>query len=313
MSAPVVTAPGFYPAFTEDQYHADPAPKPSMSSGIAATLLVGTPSQARHKHPRLNPGLEIEDNRKFDLGNVAHELVLGRGPGIVPLDYEDWRKKEAQQARDAAIADGKQPCLLKVYEQAQEMHAALRTQLGDDPENHDAFTNGVGEEALFWKAQTPMGQMWMRQLTDWRMTGRPAIYDYKTFAGERGADPEAFVKHIVGQGKDVQDPHYSRGLAAVLGIPVEEVVFRFVVQDPKPPYNVVVVELDAQTKEWSNQRWQWAVNRWAMCAASGAYPGFPSRTHYIGAPGWAQTQWEQKLIAEEMREAIEQRELEAAE
>lgn len=307
---PEVTAPGFYPDFTEDQYHADPAPRPSMSSGIAATLIVGTPAQAKHKHPRLNPELELDDSTKYDLGNVAHELVLGRGPGIVPLDYGDWKKKEAQEARKALIEQGKQPCLLKVYEQAQAMHLALRVQLGDDPENSDAFTNGVGEEAAFWKAQTPLGQMWMRQLTDWRMTGRPAIYDYKTFAGERGADPEAFVKHIVGQGKDVQDPHYSRGLAAILGIPVEDVVFRFVVQDPKPPYNAVVVEFDAQTKEFAHKRWDYAVKKWAMCAASGIYPGFPARTHYVGAPGWAQVQFEQKLIAEEMAEEIERRDRE---
>jgi hypothetical protein len=143
------------------------------------------------------------------------------------------------------------------------------------------------------------------------MTGRPAIYDYKTFAGERGADPEAFVKHIVGQGKDVQDPHYSRGLATLLQIPVEEVVFRFVVQDPKPPYNAVVVELDAQTKEFATKRWEYAVRKWAFCAASGEYPGFAPRTHFVGAPTWAQTQWEHKLIAEEMLEEIEKRDAEA--
>lgn len=310
MSAPV-TAPGFYD-IAEDAYHADPAPTPSLSSGIASTLITGTPRQARHKHPRLNPGLELVDERKYDLGSVAHELVLGRGKGIVALDYADWRTKAAQADREQAIAAGKQPCLLSVYEQALEMRDALFAQLQADPENADAFTNGVPEQAVFWKEQTPFGQMWMRALIDWRMNDRPAIYDYKTFAGEKGADPEAFVKHIVGAGRDVQDPHYSRGLAAALGVPLDEVVFRFVVQDPKPPYNAVVVELDAQTKEWSHARWQWALRRWSQCAATGEWPGFAPRTHYVGAPGWAQAQWEQRLIADEMLDAVQQRDAEAA-
>jgi hypothetical protein len=306
-----VTTPGFY-SFGEAEYHADPAPTPSLSSGIASTLITATPRQARFKHPRLNPTLEQEDNKKYDLGTVAHELVLGRGPGIVPIEADDWRTKAAQAARDEAIEAGKQPCLMKVYEQAIEMRTALFDQLQADPDNRDAFTNGVPEQTVLWKEQTPFGQMWMRALIDWRMSDRPAIYDYKTFAGEKGADPEAFVKHIVGAGRDVQDPHYSRGLAAVLGVPLEDVVFRFVVQDPKPPYNAVIVELDAQTKEWSHGRWQWALNRWSMCAATGEWPGFAPRTHYVGAPGWAQAQWEQRLIADEMLDAVQQREAEAA-
>lgn len=301
-----ITEPGFHD-IGEDAYHADPAPVPSLSSGIAATLVVGKPRQAWFKHPRLNPDLEPEDNNKYDLGNVAHELVLGRGPGIIVIDAEDWRKKDTQLLRDAAIAEGKQPCLAPVHEKAVAMRKALFEQLADDPDNHDAFTDGFGEQACFWKEQTPMGQIWCRSLIDWRMRDRPAIYDYKTFAGERGADPEAFVRHIVAQGKDVQDPHYSRGLAAVLGVPVDDVVFRFVVQEPKPPYLVSIVELDAQTKQWSAGRWRWAADRWALCMATGEWPGFAPRTHYVGAPGHAQTQWEQRLIAEEQREALDAR------
>lgn len=301
-----ISEPGFYD-IDEAAYHADPAECASLSSGIAATLIVGTPRQARYKHPRLNLDLEDVDNKNFDLGNVAHELVLGRGPGMFVIDAEDWRKKETQEKRAAAIKVGRQPCLVGVYDTARAMEAALREQLADDPDNHDAFTGGFAEQACFWREQTPMGQTWCRSLIDYRMRDRPTIYDYKTFAGERGADPDAFVRHIVGQGKDVQDPHYSRGLAMVLGVDVEDVVFRFIVQDPKPPYLASVVELDAQTKAWSAARWQWALRRWSRCLSSGEWPGFAPRTHYVGAPGYAQTQWEERLIAAEQMEALDAR------
>lgn len=297
-----VTTPGFYD-HDEATYHADPCVEPSLSSGIAAQLVIGTPSQAKHKHPRLNPDFEVEDQTKYDLGNVAHELVLGRGKGIRVIDAEDWRKKATQEERDEILAAGGTPCLAPVYEKAAAMRAALFEQLACDAENREAFQpdKGKPEQALYWQHRPLHAPrlIWCRALLDWRVTDRPVIYDYKTFAGEKGADPEAFVKHIVSAGRDVQDPHYSSGLAAELGLSIDDVVFRYVVQEPKPPFNAVVVELDAATKAFAHERWTYAVEKWAQCRAADQWPGFPPRTHYAGAPGWAQAQWADKMLAEE--------------
>lgn len=304
---------GLYAGMREADYHADPAPLPSLSSGVASAFLTGTPASARLKHPRLNPDLELDDNRSYDLGSIAHELVLGEGRGIVVIEAEDWRTKAAKEERQRALADSKQPCLRPVFEKALAMAQALQVQIAADPENRDAFaaSAGISEETAVW--QDPATGLWMRARFDRRMTNRPAIYDYKTFAGERGADPEGFVRHIVAQGRDVQDPHYSTGLSVLLGVPLDEVVFRFVVQEPEPPYLIAVVELDAQTKEWSQSRYAYALNRWSRGMEFGDWPGFAPRTHYAGAPAYAQTQWEQRLIAEEMLAAVEAREAEAAE
>ena len=305
-----IVSAGFH-ALTAEQYHADPAPRPSLSSGCAATLVTGQPKEAWWGHPRLNPDFEEEDDKKFDLGTVAHALILGKGRDIVAIDADHWRKADAKAARKAAIEDGKQPCLLRVYEQAEAMRTALLDQLADDAENHDAFDPAAGESEVcaFWQESTPFIPIWCRSMMDRRMIGRPTIYDYKTFDGERGADPEGFIKNIVGQGKDVQPPHYSAGLAAVLDIPVDEVRFCFIVQCPKPPYLVSVVELTPYHREWSHDRWIYARDRFASCLSADHWPGYPARTHHVNPPGWAEKQWEERLLSEEMLQRVQEREL----
>ncbi|HEV2079417.1 MAG TPA: hypothetical protein VGR19_05920 [Allosphingosinicella sp.] len=296
-----VTAPGFYD-LTPAQYHADPAPKPSLNSGVAAKLLTETPKTAWFSHPRLNPEFQEQDEKKFDLGSVAHELLLGKGAGIEVLDFPNWTTKAAKEARAEAVANGLQPCLVDLYEKAQAMVAAARVQLGDDPENFDAFTNGRGEVAVLWQEQTAPGKMWMRGQLDWFMDDQQRIYDYKTFAP--GADPENFIKYLVRGGKDIQDPFYSRGVASVLDVDWEAITFRFVVQHPEPPFLLSVVEIESQGRQWSYDRSQWAIDKWADCAVKQQYRGFVPRTHHVGIPTWSQMEWEDRRRADELAEQM---------
>lgn len=238
-NAPAITGWGFVEINAED-YHADPAPRPSMSSGLLAKVVTGTIAEAKETHPRLTPSDEPEaDNKKYDLGTVAHTMVLGKGREIVVVNEGDWKKKAAQEERKAAFAAGHQPCLVEVFERSQAMRTALFEQLADIKGEEDTFSpeRGVAEQAGFWQEQTPLGKMWGRALYDWRHTGRLVIRDYKTYAGQLGADPDGFIKGLISTGKDIQDPWYSRGMAAIIGqqtgetIPWDAVDFKFIVQE----------------------------------------------------------------------------------
>ena len=296
-----ITAPGFYDIDAE-AYHADPAPKPSLSSGLLARVVSETVAAAHESHPRLNPpepDEEEADEKRFDLGTVAHTLVLGRGRQIVPVDAKDWRGKDAKQARADARELGSTAVLLHQYERAMAMREALFHQLADIPSEQDTFCEdvGVAEQAAFWQQPTPMGQMWCRSLIDWRRTDRLVIRDYKTWAGEKGADPDGFVQGLLRTGKDVQDPFHSTGLAALHdGAEWEDVDFAFIVQDPSPPYLVSVVKLD--DRRWHYERMRWAIDRWAAAAAANLWRGFVPETHYVTPPAWAKIQWEQRMLRE---------------
>lgn len=302
-----LAGPGFYTDVAEADYHADPAPSPSLSSSLAATLLTETPRHAWFNHPRLNPDFEPVDNKKYDFGSVAHALLLGRGAEIAVIDAADWRTKAAQAERDEAIAAGKQPCLVEQYSRAEEMALAARAQLALDPENGDAFTDGDAEAVMLWREDWGDGApIYCRAMADWVMKDRRRIYDYKTFAGENGADPEAFIKHIVRAGRDIQDPFYSRGLAALEGVDPSEISFRFVVQEPKPPYLLSVVEIEPISREWSAERAEFAIRLWGRCIGRGQWPGFVPRTYNVGVPAFAQMAWEDRRRSLELGEAVHQ-------
>ena len=134
---------GFH-QISEEAYHADPASSPSLSSGVLSKVVGSTLAEARWAHPRLNPLYESEDSTKFDLGSVAHTLLLGKGQEIAVIDAGDWRGGDAKKARATAIGQGKQPCLIGVFEEAEGMAARAREQLADDPDNRDAFTDACG-------------------------------------------------------------------------------------------------------------------------------------------------------------------------
>lgn len=299
-----ISANGFYDMKPE-VYHADPCARPSLSSGIISTIVTDTLADAKWKHPRLNPVLEEEDNTRFDLGSVAHELLLGRGSGIVIIEADDWRKKDTQEQRDEALKAGKQPCLSKVYEQASEMVAAARAVLGQDEENADAFTNGVAEQVAIAALPTMHGDLMCRAMIDWRMIERPTIYDYKTFAP--GADPDGFVKYLFREGRDVQDPFYSMVTAAVLGIDWRAVEFRYVVQSPKPPYVLSVIELDEQARAFAHERTQWAMDQWALAGRAGVWWGYRPRTHYVAPPSYEMMNWAAKRAADELADGLDMR------
>lgn len=307
-----VTGPG-YVEMDADIYHADPAPKPSLSSGFLATIVTETVAIARQGHPRLGPVLTPQEaekakqknrNKKFDLGSVAHTLVLGKGREIVPVDAADWKTKAAQVARDEAFDEGKTPCLAHVLETATAMRVALFEQLAEIKGEEDAFQQiegqTVAEQAGFWQEQTEAGKIWCRQLCDWRRTDRLVIRDYKTFNGQSGADPDAFVKHLTGMGKDIQDAHYSAGYAAIASLESGEVVpwdavdFKFIVQDPNPPYLVSVVALN--DRPWHFERRHWAIDRFAAAAKASVWRGFEPKTHFVDVPAWARTAWEMRMI-----------------
>src|SRR5258708_191113 len=87
-------------------YHADCSPEPSLTQSIAKILLNYSPAHARHAHPRLNPDHEPDDSTKYDIGNIAHRLILGLGRELEIVPGDDWvkdRKAKSLMREDARL------------------------------------------------------------------------------------------------------------------------------------------------------------------------------------------------------------------
>lgn len=278
-----------------ERYHADPCPAPSLSSSLIQTITTLSPLHAMHMHPRLAPEERKPEpwSREMSIGSAAHLLALGKGPRVAFLDFPDWRKKEARDARDAAIAEGK--IVMKAIDRArvEDMNTALREQLARH-EAVDAFMLGAGraEMTLIWRER----ELWCRALVDWLPNDPEGwIYDYKTTS--QVGEPWAFARRIPTLGYDIQAAWYLRGAAHARDKKPRG--FRWVVQETEPPYAVAVIEAGESTLHLGTEKLRRAMALWERCLRHGQFPGYPTHVVRADAPAWAAYQWDERKAVDE--------------
>lgn len=271
-----VIAPGVYDDLPAEAYHADPA----LSSTGARTLLPpGCPAKFRYEQLHGRPS-----KREFDLGTAAHRLVLGDGPDLVCMDYDDWRTKAARAEADEVRAAGGVPLLPPEYDQVQAMADAIRRH----PIAGPLFTPGTGrpEVSLFWEDRTTGVRR--RARLDWLCEPaagrRLVVSDYKT---TRSAAPEALAKAVADYGYHQQGAWYLDGVHAC-GLASNGAAFVLIAQEKAAPYLVTVVELDPMALRIGAAKNRRAIHIYRDCVASGHWPGYGDTPHLISLPTWAE-------------------------
>jgi hypothetical protein len=289
-----ITKPGRYKMAAED-YHADPVAVPSLSSSIAKLLIGQTALHAWTAHPRFNPGAEEENEARFDRGKACHILVLGDEERFqVVTGFDDWRKKEAQERRAQARANGLIPLLEHQMMAAREMHAAFLAQISQHRDSADIFTGGECEQTLVWKESVRDGEVWCRSLLDYLPADphRQAFGDYKTL--DANVNPDTLQRYAFSAGWDMQDAFYRRGIQKALG--VEDPAFKFVVQEATPPYSLVIVDFPPEAKQYADAKVDEALDLWAYCIKTGNWPGYPAFTCTLEVPPWIGGEFEARKV-----------------
>lgn len=274
---------GVYLGVASADYHADPAPKPSLSSGIVRTLLQKSPLHAFSRHPRLAERPAAEHKEAFDLGSLAHALLLHDERNFEICEENDWRTKAARETRERAYAEGRIPILARQFEDTREMVGSCLEQLSEH-ECGDAFNGGNAEVTLIW--QEPCG-VWCRARPDWLPENRDhriTFYDYKTTASP--AHPDRYQRTAFDFGLDIQAAWYSRGIRATLGVDAR---CRFVVQEREAPWAISVIEMSPAAIALADAQIERAIEIWRQCLAAGIWPGYPARVHYVEPPAWYET------------------------
>ena len=282
-----VTEPGLYRMHAET-YHADPCPEPSLSRSVAVKVLHKTPRHAWLAHPKLNLNFEEEHSDKFDLGSVAHTLLLNQGRTMEVLDYPDFRTKVAKEARDEARAGGKTAILFKDYERAVQMTEAARQQVGRINGCETAFLKGEAEIVIAWQDKDGI---WCRTMVDWMQKPdgrRIVVYDYKTTGTD--ANPEVLGRHLLNLRLEMQFGFIERAIRTVVD-PELKVDFRFVVQETEPPYMLSVVDFDEQAKCMGQKKTAAAIALWHRCMTENHWPGYPRQICTLETPGFISNPW----------------------
>ena len=285
--------PGLYTGIAPADYFADPAPQPSLTQSLAKIILDRSPLHAWYAHPRLNPDFVDDDATKYDVGNIAHTLLIGRGKTIEVLeDFDDWRTKAAKEQREAAAAAGRLAVLPKHFAKADRMVSSARTQLAQRG-LEDLFTEGHGEVVLLWQED----HIWLRQMIDWLTPDRMTFCDFKTT--EQSASPVKLDAKMWNDGWHIQAAMAERGLDAMDPTSHGRRDYLFVVQEAAPPYLLTVARICEAPLTIARKQLQWAVDRWTECQANNVYPGYPLETVEPAMPGWAEQQWLSREIDEE--------------
>ena len=263
--------PGIY-TMSDEKYHSDPCPEPSLSRSLAHILLSKSPQHMLLAHPRLNPDYEPLDRKEFDFGKAAHDYFLCGGSKIAVLDFPDWRTNASKDAREAALAKGLLPVLAEKFEKVENMTRTIRPQIAKHPLHSGAFSIGKAEQAIFWQE----GTVWCRAKLDF--VGEDGwLDDYKT---TEVSSPHEWVKGAAfDSGDDLQAYVYMRGYEAATGIQVKGV--RFWVQETKPPHCLYLAICHAEVLERAAKKWEYAVRRFKECLEKAEWPAYAGQTFTI--------------------------------
>jgi hypothetical protein len=279
-----------------DQYVGDPAPdhfegvRASLNASIAKTLLAESPLHAWTSHPRLNPHHETSDPTKFDIGRVAHKMVIeGNEDGIVVVDANDWRTKAAKEEREAAIDAGKIPVLEDQYIEVKQMVLAARQFIAATDELRALMHEGVAEQVWMWEESPGIV---CRCRPDWWSPKNRTVVDYKTTAAS--AHPARWSQSTMQQiGADIQGAMYRRALRAK-GVHLGAQIF--LVQETTAPYACSAIALTETAFSIAEDKLQTALDLWTKCLGANQWPGYPQRIAWADPPAWAAAQWEEAKV-----------------
>jgi hypothetical protein len=283
-----VTEPGLY-RMTAAQYHADPCPAPSLSSGAIRKMLERTPRHAYCEHPRLGGQRDESGSPAMTLGTVVHALILGAGRDFIVIDADNYRTKAAQEARDAAAAQGLTPIIRDQYEKARAMAASAQRELNQLPLVGDALVAGRPEIVAIWRE----GDIWCRSMMDLCPTaidsdGWWTIYDLKTT--QMALDPNTIARHLVSSGYDIQSAWYCRGLERLPG-PTARVRFRFLFVESDSPHLCAAFTPSGEMQTTGEQKVFAGLSIWQRCLTTGIWPGYSTEVLRLEPPKFMETQW----------------------
>jgi hypothetical protein len=281
-------------------YHEDPCVQPSLNVSTIKELLGASPRHAWLQHPKLNKELVVDKaSRVKDLGSAVHELLAGKGRGIVQVELTDkvtgikspamdYRTNAAQEVRDKAVADGFVPILPRDYVRAQRIADAVRLKCRRVPGMRNTFSHhvGHGEVIAVWRDRAGC---WGRTMIDWWGPTDIDLVDVKTTT--LGLSDDEISRKIERDGLDIQEAWIRRGIAHLNPELEPRIRFRFILVEQEAPHGCRVVELPRDTVNVAKRKVHIAACQFATCLAHNHWPEYPDEITTIGPPEWADRRW----------------------
>lgn len=270
---------------TEEAYHADPCPSPSLSASCAKTVIGKTLLHAWRDHPQSPYKTKDRSSNRSDRGSAAHAVLFG-GRSIVQIEADTWQTKAAKEARDNAREAGHIPLLAREYPYIEEMVEIAGPRF-------DALHGGepLCEVTAIWRAASGG---WRRGRMDSLSPDRRRIVDYKTT--EAAVDALTCEKRLFSEGYHIQAAAYVEAVETLHPELMGRVEFVFQWQEQKPPFALsppIVVSEAAM--ELGRQQWERAGMMWDRAVKANHFPGYTDQPHTACPPPWELTRWEERM------------------
>jgi hypothetical protein len=285
-----IDKPGIYRGVAEPDYRNDPCPEPSLTQSLVKVLIERAPKHAWTQNPRLNPQFEDDDDTKFDVGNVAHRLILGRGKDYEVIQFDDWRTKAAKEARENAAANSKIAILEKDFTRACDMADAARKQLAKH-EDRDAFTDGDAEVMIAWQENG----IWFRSLIDWLHTDLRTIDDYKSSG-------MSMAPHVIGiraetAGWHVQAAFIERGLDVLDPAGAGRRRFRFIGQETDEPHALTSMHMNEYWLTMGRKKVEAGIALWLPAIKNNYWRDYGTAAVVPDYPSYKEKAWLERELA----------------
>jgi len=275
---PLELGPGIYYDVPEEQYHADPCARPSLSVSIAKALVLRSPLHAWLQHPRFG-AVHTDASNTMDRGSVVHSLLLGRGRDVVVVECDDWKSPKKRAERDAHRSKGRIAVTRKLYGEAIETANVLRAKLAE----RGYHLRGKSEVTIIWEEQAESGRsvLCRGRLDHWEILH---LLDLKI---TEDANPLTLQRgHITRMGYDIQRAAYTSGVEKLRPDLLGRTDFTFLFCEPEPPNCITPVRCAGTLRELGELKWRRAVNMWDRCLAANKWPEYTEDTVFAEAKPW---------------------------
>lgn len=246
------------------EYHAHR----SLSATGAKTIVLDSPAHYKWE--------VLDGNRQhkpaFNIGTAVHAEVLGTDDGIDVLDFDSWRTKAAQAARDESHGAGRTPVLASDVA----LIHGMRDSVLQHPLARKIFEReGNAEVSLFAEH---MGVP-IRCRFDYLPDEGGIVVDLKTTGTK--ASPAAFRRAANDYGYHIARAHYLDVLKRVTGRDAEML---FIVVEKAPPHLVAVHQLNADFARIGEDYSLEARDIYKRCVETGEWPGYPNEISLLEPP-----------------------------
>jgi hypothetical protein len=249
-------------------------PEPTLSSGVAFTMLSESPMHAYHRHPRLG-GRRSDDTQASDFGTLAHSLLLGGEARICEVVADDWRTKAAKEQRDLARANGLVPILAHHMGAVRRMVDAAHEFIAGS-EISGIFESGAAEQTVIARD----GDVWLRARPDW--LNDEICLSFKTSKADIA--PRPFRRLMSSMGYDFSLAFYSRALRLVE--PQKKRRHVILAQQQDFPHACALYDLTEIKATIEEAKVEAAIELWQRCLKTNTWPGFSPRVQSIDAAPW---------------------------